>query len=250
MNKIITLAVLLMMIMLAGCATSPRVTKDIMREAPNPAEGEAAVFGKVTLLELVNKVLMPANEEDGDVYLVNADAKRVYTVRCADSGEFGVYLPAGDYKLVKITFSGYKFVMDLSLTVPADQKAVYIGDLVIDATPTGVLPGTDDLAVVSKAKRYFHESVDTRFVYTVKDQQKDFEAKIKKAVPDADIKMAKVILAPRGGLITGYYPNKVYRSKDKFDALVERTEAVEEFVGYVCNYLDYYIQPLFFLSEH
>jgi hypothetical protein len=248
MNKLIVLAVCLIMTALVGCATSPRVTKDIMREAPNPAEGESAVFGKVTLLESVDKILMPTNDTDGDLYFVKADVKRVYKVRCSASGAFGVYLPAGDYKLAKITFSGYKFLLDLALTVPADQKAVYVGELVLDATPTGVLPGTDDLLIVSRAKRS-HGAVDTRFVYTVKDSQKDFEADVKKAVPDTDIKLAKDILAPRGGIATGYYPNKVYRSKDKLDTLIERTDAVVELVGYVCNYLNYYIQPIFFLSE-
>jgi hypothetical protein len=251
MNKLGTLVILLMMITLVGCASSKMAqTKGIMHEAPNPAEGESAVFGKVTLLETVDNIPMPANEADGEVYFVKADEKRVYKVRCLDSGAFGVYLPAGDYRLTEITFSGYKFLPDLALTVPADQKAIYIGDMVLDASPAGVLPGTDDLAVVSSSKRFFKGAVDTRFAYTVKDNQKEFEADIKKAVPDADVKLAKVILAPRGGVIAGYYPDKVYRSKDKLDTLVQRTEAVEEFVGYVCNYLNYYISPLFFLSEY
>lgn len=251
MNKLRLLYALLIMTVLAGCAASSKVeTKGIMHEVPNPAEGESAVFGKVTLLETVNDLLMPANDAAGDVYVVEADVKRMYKIRCSAAGEFGVYLPAGDYKLVRISLPGYNFQTDLSLSVPADQKAVYVGDIVLDGTPTGVLPGTDGLLLVSKAKRFFSDAPDTRFVYSVKDHQKDFEASVRAAIPDADIKLAKSILTPRGGLATGYYPNKVYRSKDKLDTIAERGEETGEFIGYVCSYLDYYLLPFFFQAEH
>ena len=77
------------------------------------------------------------------------------------------------------------------MTVPDDQRAVYTGTIILDGEPDGVIPGTVNSSIVHMTKRLFLGTVDTWFVYQVKDDQKEFEARLKKAAPTAEVKFTE-----------------------------------------------------------
>ena len=214
---------------LMGCATGAKAVK--LEMPPAPAQGEAALFGKVQLLERVNKVYLPVDDHDGALYLHKAGTDKTYRIAVSDSGDFGVYLPSGDYEMLSVSLNGYDFRPGLKLTIPEGQPAAYAGTLVLDGTPTGALPGSE-----------------TSFVFTVRDEYRQFVTAVRKAAPTADVKVARSLLSPAGGVAPGSYPDKVHRAKDVKSNLSARTDAVEEVVGGILIALPYYINPVWLFT--
>jgi hypothetical protein len=116
--------------------------------------------------------------------------------------------------------------------VPAEQKAVYAGTLVLDGEATGVE------AVSGKSN----------FAYSVLDEQKDYEARIRKALPGVDVTFYKSLFTPRGGIVTSHNPSRVHRAKDLENDLRARSDAVEEVAGGVIMSLSYIINPVWLFT--
>ena len=201
-------------------------------EPPSPEEGEAAVLGRIQVIEYINKTPMPAPDSSGYAYLSSAGGDETYEVRCNKSGDFGVYLRPGQYSLVAVHMDGYRFVTDITLSVPEGRKAVYAGTLVLDGTPTGFVPDSDD----------------TKFVYSVKDDFKDFMAEARKTRPGVDELIAKSMFTPSGGIATGSYPNRLHRSKDVKNYLEGRGNALEEVATGVIIVIPYVLDPLWLFA--
>ena len=222
-----------------GCATpaikveaeKPKPTHEFT-PAPEPSANEAAVFGKVTLTETVNKMPMPIEDQAATLYMSVEGKDMTLKISCSDSGEFGVYLPPGSYRIVRVVVGDYNFTTDFALNVPADKKAVYAGTLVLDGEPTGV----DTLTGKSN------------FAYSVLDEQKDYEARIKKALPGVNVAFYKSLLTPRGGLVTSHNPSRVFRAKDVENELGAHTGAVEEVAGGVIMSISYIINPVWLFT--
>jgi len=233
MRRILILA-LFIAIAALGCATpAERVEfKQDKVATPTPAQGDMAVFGKVRLMEKV-LVRMPVEKNDASVYLRNKDTKVTYKISCSNAGEFGVYLPVGSYIVRGVKVGGYTFKPEsLSLDLPLGHVAVYTGAIVFDGTPTGVDPDTGD----------------TRFIYSVKDEYKDFVSGVRKARPDADTLISKMIFKPVGAIALGGYPKNVFRAKDIENDLDARSKAIEEAADGGFISLLYFINPLTLLS--
>ncbi len=236
---------LLAALLFAGCATGAKtVTKNIV---PAP-DGQVAVFGKVELLNTVNGISMPVDNLKSEIYLRNDGAKKTYEISTIDSGDFGVYLPPGIYRAVEIKAHGYKFKPGLKLAVPSDHRAAYTGTIILDGEPDGVIPGTMNNPVVHAAKKFFFGAVDTLFVYQVKDNQDKFEARLKKAAPGAEVRFAKALFTPSGGVAEGYYPNMLSRPKDIVTPLKAGSKMIEDIAGSVVVSLPYYLNPLVFIT--
>jgi hypothetical protein len=231
----------------AGCAGAPHVAAIKDNIPPAPA-GQAAVFGRVVLLNTLNRISMPADDMEGSVYLRDDVAKKTYKICTVASGDFGVYLPPGTYRAVVIKTQGFKFVSDLTVTVPNDVRAVYTGTIILDGEPDGVIPGTVDSSIVHAAKRLFLGTSDTRFVYQVKDDQKEFEARLKKAAPTADVEFTKALFGPSGGVAAGYYPDKLNREQDVAERLKASSSVIEDTVGGTVIALPYFLNPLVFIG--
>jgi len=231
----------------AGCASTPHVAT-LQKDIPPAPEGQAAVFGRVVLLNTINRVSMPADDLDASIYLYDDNAKKTYKICTIASGDFGVYLPPGTYRAVTIKTQGFKFVSDLKVTVPDDQKAVYAGTIILDGEPDGVIPGTVNSSIVHASKRLFLGTADTRFVYQVKDEQKEFEARLKRAAPTADVKFTKALFWPKGGVAAGYYPDKVNREQDLAERLKASSSVIEDTVGGAIIALPYLLNPLDFIG--
>lgn len=182
----------------AGCASTPHVAT-LQKDIPPAPAGQAAVFGRVVLLNTVNRVSMPADNMEASIYLRDDIANKTYKICTVASGDFGIYLPPGTYRAVVIKTQGYKFDTDLNVAVPDGQKAVYTGTIILDGAPDGVIPGTVNSAIVHSTKRLFLGTADTSFVYQVKDDQHEFEARLKKAAPTADVKFTKALFGRRVG---------------------------------------------------
>ncbi|MHB8173219.1 MAG: hypothetical protein ACYDFU_02010, partial [Nitrospirota bacterium] len=97
-------------------------------------------------------------------------------------------------------------------------------------------------------KRIFLGTVDTWFVYQVKDNQAEFEARLKKAAPKAEVKFAKALFTPSGGVAAGYYPDHVQRPKDMVNTLKAGSNMIEDIAGGVIVSLPYYLNPLVFIT--
>jgi hypothetical protein len=238
---------LLAALIFAGCASTPHVATIKNNIPPAPA-GQAAVFGRVVLLNTVNKISMPVDNMDASIYLRDDNAKKTYKICTIASGDFGVYLPPGTYRAVVIKTQGFKFVPDLKVTVPDDQRAVYTGTIILDGEPAGVIPGTVNSAFVHSAKRLFLGTADTRFVYQVKDEQAEFEARLKEAAPTADVEFTKALFGPAGGVAAGYYPDKVNREQDMAERLKASSSVIEDTVGGTIIALPYFLNPLVFIG--
>lgn len=237
---------LLAALIFAGCASTHAVAiKDNIPPAP---EGQAAVFGKVALLNTVNGVSMPVDNLDAAIYLHDDNAKKTYKICTIASGDFGVYLPPGTYRAVTIKTQGFKFNSDLHVTVPVGQRAVYTGTIILDGEPDGVIPGTVNSSIVHMTKRVFLGTADTRFVYQVKDDQTEFEARLKKAAPTADVEFTKALFGPAGGVAAGYYPDKVDRPQEMRDALKASSSVIEDTVDGTIIALPYFLNPLTFIG--
>ena len=231
----------------AGCATTPHLAT-IKKDIPPAPEGQAAVFGRVVLLNTINRISMPVDDMDASIYLHDDNAKKTYKICTIASGDFGVYLPPGTYRAVTIKTQDFKFVSDLKVTVPDGQKAVYTGTIILDGEPDGVIPGTVNSAFVHSAKRFFLGTADTRFVYQVKDDQTEFEARLQKAAPTADVKFTKALFGPAGGVAAGYYPDKVSRMQDMEERLKASSSVIEDTVGGAIIALPYFLNPLVFIG--
>ena len=238
---------LLAALIFAGCATAQHAAT-IKKDIPPAPEGQAAVFGRVVLLNTVNGVSMPADNQDASIYLYDDNAKKTYKICTIASGDFGVYLPPGTYRAVTIKTQGFKFVSDLKVTVSGDQRAVYTGTIILDGEPDGVIPGTVNSSIVHMTKRLFLGTVDTWFVYQVKDDQKEFEARLKKAAPTAEVKFTKALFGPGGGVAAGYYPDEVSRPQEMADALKASSSVIDNVVGGTLIALPYYLNPLTFIG--
>jgi hypothetical protein len=220
-------------LMLAACATTAKRVEVDAEKLPEPKKGEVAVLGSVRLIEFVVKVPLPTDEQDSAMYLRTAGGDKKYKVKCSGAGDFGVYLPVGSYKVYKINVAGYTFAPDsLTLDVPKDNKAAYAGAIVLDGSPTGVDADTDR----------------TIFVYSVKDEYKEFLAAVKDAVTDKDVKVARSLFKAGDSRAVGSYPNKVLRAEDVRDKLEAGSKDVEEAVGGVLISLPYIISPVWILS--
>lgn len=224
---------------LFGCATPAKKVeaekpKPAPAEAavPKPAPDESAVFGKVVLTETINRRTMSAKEQDAVLYLNLEGRNTTIRVSCSDTGEFGVYLPSGSYRLTKVAAGDYNFITDIKLYVPAEQKAVYVGTIVLDGVPNGVEAGTGK----------------STFAYSVKDDQASYEALVRKSLPEVDAAFYKSLLEPRGGIMTGHNPSRVFRAKDMERDLHARTGAVHEVLGGVIISLSYIINPVWIFT--
>jgi hypothetical protein len=233
---------LLAALIFAGCASTHAVA--VKKNMPPAPEGQAAVFGRVVLLNTVNKISMPADDMEGSVYLRDDEAKKTYEICTAASGDFGVYLPPGTYRAVRIKTQGYKFDTDLDVTVPDGQRAVYTGTIVLDGEPDGVIPGTVSGSIAHSAKKFFLGTADTRFIYQVKDDQAEFEAKLKRAAPSAEVKFTKALFEPAGGVAAGYYPDKLNPAKDFEETVKAGDKALETLAGSGIITLPYLLNPL------
>ena len=85
----------------AGCASTPHLAT-IQKDIPPAPEGQAAVFGRVVLLNTINRISMPVDDLDASIYLYDDNAKKTYKICTIASGDFGVYLPPGTYRAVTI----------------------------------------------------------------------------------------------------------------------------------------------------
>jgi hypothetical protein len=205
------IAVLAAAVFLAACATKTgKAVKDTMAE---PAKGEVAVFGKVSLQEEIG-IRMPTGGQDATLYLKDTANPVTIKVNCEDTGDFAVYIKPGVYELGRVDVSGYEFEPDIRLTVPDINKPVYVGHIDLDGMPTGVETGTG-------------KSV---FVYTVKDESKDFSRELDNKSPGSGRLLVKSIFKPGKSLATGEYPAKVMRTGDIQNDLNARTKVVEEVV--------------------
>jgi len=239
MKKFMFTVLALYVLAFLGCATSakkaeaekPQPTHEYTA-VPEPKPNEVAVFGKVTLTETVNDRTMPAEYQDATLYMSEEGKSITMKIPCSDAGEFGVYLPAGSYRVTMVTAGDFNFITDFVLNVPADQKAVYAGTLILDGYPTGV----DE------------ETGNSLFAFSVRDEQKDYEARIRKALPGVDVAFYKSLFSPRGGIMTGQYPERVHRAKDVEMDLRARTEVIEEVTGGVIMSLSYIINPVWIFS--
>ncbi len=236
---------LLAILLFAGCASSAKTVKSDILPAP---DGQVAVFGRVMLVSTINGVSMPADNLDSEIYLRSDSANKTYEISTIDSGDFGVYLPPGAYRAVEIKTQDYKFLTDLKLTVPADHRAAYTGTIMLDGEPDGVIPGTMNGAVVHAAKKLLFGTVDTWFVYQVKDNQDEFESRLKKAAPRAEVRFAKALFTPSGGVAAGYYPDMVSSPKDMVNSLKAGSDMIEDIAGGVIVSLPYYLNPLVFIT--
>lgn len=224
---------LAMSLMLAACATTAKRVEVDAEKLPEPKKGEVAVLGSVRLIEFIVKVPLPTDEQDSAMYLKTVGGDKKYKVKCSGAGNFGVYLPVGSYKVYKINVAGYTFAPDsLTLEVPKDNKASYAGAIVLDGTPTGVDSDTDR----------------TIFVYSVKDEYKEFLAAVKDAVTDKDVKVARSLFKAADSRAVGSYPNKVLRAEDVRDKLEAGSKDVEEAVGGMFISLPYIISPVWIFS--
>ena len=221
---------LIVVLAAAGCATAAKPVKATRSEkVPAQQPGESAVFGKISLIREVDGIYLPDNEiSGGAIYLKQEGADKVYRIKCSSTGEFGVYLPGATYQVFRVEANDYDFRTEMSLAVPSDQKAVYTGDIVLDGSPTGIAPG----------------GKGTLFAYTVKDEQKDYEASIRKQVPDADVKFYKALFAPAGGMMAGPYPRTVFNSKTVERDFKAGSDALEEVAYGTFTALTYMINPL------
>lgn len=213
----------------AGCATAAKPVKQSRNEkVPAQKPGESAVFGRVSLIREVDGIYLPDNEINGAVYLKQEGADKLFRITCSRAGEFGVYLPGATYQVIRVEANGYDVRAEMSLTVPPDQKAVYAGSIILDGTPSGIAPG----------------GKGTLFAYTVKDEQKDYEASIRKQAPDADVKFYKSLFAPAGGEMAGPYPRTVFNSKTIERDFKAGSDAIEEVAYGSFVALTYMINPL------
>ena len=218
----------------AGNGTAQATQAAPPAEPPKPEEGEAAVMGRVLVTENINRLTMPVPDTSGYIYIRDTASDRTYEVRCSAAGDFGAYLPPGRYSLAEVEMDGYYFATDITITVPSGRKAVYAGTLKFDGTPSGVVPG----------------SGDTKFVYTVVDEFKDFVAEAKKTRPDVEELIAKSMFTPKGGLATGSYPDRVNRAKDVQRYLQGRGDALEEVATGVVYVIPYILNPLWVFGVH
>jgi len=224
---------------LTGCAAAPRdlissAGKDISK-VPRPNAGESAVFGKVVLLENFLNRYLPAKDQAASIYINPTDKPGELTkISCSDKGEFGIYLAGGFYRVTKVAVGGFVFETDLTLIVPADQPAVYVGTLVFDGTPDGVEQGTGK----------------SKFAFVVRDDQKDLESSVRKELPGVDAKFYRSIMKPADGMITGKYPSKVFRVSDVQRDLEARKATVEVVVGGVVTVIPYIINPVWIFTVH
>lgn len=236
---------MLCILLFAGCSVTRAAT--IKKDIPPAPEGQAAVFGRVVLVNTVNGFSMPEPNLAASVYLHDDETKKTYKISTIDTGDFGVYLPPGTYKAMQIKTQGFKFVTDLTLTVPRDTKAVYTGTIILDGEPSGVIPGTMDGTLMHVVKRLVLGTPDTMFAYQVKDDQKEFETKLKKAAPKAEVKFTKAIFEPAGGVAAGYYPDKRMAQNFETDLAISG-QVAENIAGGVLITLPYYLNPLFFVG--
>lgn len=200
--------------------------------APEPNPNEVAVFGKVTLTETVIERALPVKDQDAVLYMSVEGKNMTLKISCSDAGEFGVYLPPGSYRVVKIVAGDFKFTSDFELNVPADKKAVYAGTLVLDGEVAGVDTATGK----------------SKFAYSVLDEQKEYEARIRKALPGVDVAFYKSLFTPRGGIMTSHNPSRVHRAKDVENDLRARTDAVEEVAGGVVKSISYIVNPVWLFT--
>ena len=239
MKKFMFTVLALYVLAFLGCATpvkkveaeKPKPTHE-ETAIPQPKPNEAAVFGKVTLTETINDRAMPAKDQDATLYMSEEGKNITMKIYCSDAGEFGVYLPTGSYRVTKIAAGSFSFTTDFVLDVPADQKAVYAGTLVLDGYPNGIDTDTGE----------------STFAYSVKDEQRDYEARIRKALPEVDVAFYKSLFTPRGGIMAGQNPSRVHRAKDVEMDLRARTDAVDEVAGGVIMTLSYILNPVWLFT--
>ena len=229
MKRFSLFLLLIVVLAAAGCATAAKPVKHTrVEKVPAQKPGESAVFGRVSLIRKVDAVYLPDNEISGAIYLKQEGTDKLYKISCSRTGEFGVYLPGATYQVVQIEANDYDMRTEMSLTVPPDQKAVYTGSIILDGTPSGIAPG----------------GKGTLFAYTVKDEQKAYEASIRKQVPDADVKFYKSLFTPAGGEMAGPYPRTVFNSKTIERDFKAGSDAIEEVAYGTFVALTYMINPL------
>ncbi|MBI5694522.1 MAG: hypothetical protein HZC51_02125 [Nitrospirae bacterium] len=225
---ILTAALLLA---LTGCATTATRVSTELDKLPEHADGEVAVFGKIRLIEFVARAPMPSPEQDASVYIIKTDTGNTYKLRCLDTGEFGAYLPAGEYHVARVAVSGYTLAPEeLTLFVPDGHDASYAGSVVLDGTPSGVTNG--DM---------------TRFVLTVKDEYRDFASGLRRSNV-SEARVVKSLFRPGSAFANGDYPTKVMRAKDVENDLRARAGAVEEVVKGVFIAIPYVLNPVWILT--
>jgi len=234
MRMIRNVFALMLALSLAACATTARqANNEASAKVPEPAKGEVAVVGKVRLIEFVAKVPLPAEEQDGTIYLKSDSEDKTYKVRCSDTGDFGVYLPSGTYKVSLVKVAGYKFAPDsLTLAVPKEYKVSYSGTLVMDGSPSGVVAGTGK----------------TVFVYSVKDEYPEFASAFKEKAATYEGQIVKSLFHAGDSRATGSYPSKVMRPKDISSGMAARSDEAEKLVGGVIVSLPYVINPIWIFT--
>lgn len=199
-------------VMLCACATkSGKVVKDMTVQ---PASGEVAVFGKVSLIEEID-IRMPTGKQNATVYMKDIYKPVTIRVSCDETGAFSVYLPPGSYSVSLIRVGGYTFEPDLRLGVPAINQPIYAGLIELDGNPTGVETGTG-------------KSI---FVYSVMDESREFAKELERKAPGSAKMLVKSLFKPGRSIATGDYPTKVRRTQDIENELAARTTVLEEIIS-------------------
>jgi len=236
---VITAIVIVMAAALAACATSPKTAEVSMprAEVPERAEGEAAVFGKVRVVENILGVHEVENQ-DSAMYLEDTASGKSYKIRCDDDGGFGVYLPPGAYRVKLVNADEYRFIPFAGFTVPQDADALYVGTIEFDGTPTGIYKGEYD---------WF---ADTKFIYSIKDESDEFMADLRRFSDKADERVTVKLMTTEGAVAIGNYEDKVMRSDDVIRNMESRRDAVEHVVGGAVLSLPYIINPVWLFTLH
>jgi len=231
MKIAVYITALALLISSLGCATA---TKKVAIAAPKPAEGEVAVFGKISIKERIGFTFMPMDSLKGSLYLSLEGSDKTYKINAAKTGEFGVYLPYGNYTVTEIDTNGYTFYPNvITLYLPKNTTAIYAGTVSLDGTPSGVVRGMGR----------------SRFAYSIKDEYGRFEERINKASKDGAALFTKSLFAANGSVAEGSYPDKVFRTEDIERELYYRGKAVEDFAQGTLIVLTYMLNPAWILVQ-
>jgi len=252
MSRHTTFLILIAFFVLTGCATqakdAPNPSVSINEESSGgqpsqaekaeiegrnhkPAKDEVAVFGRISLVEKVNGLPMPVLKQDGYLYLKKGGLDKNIKITCLKSGRFGVYLPAGSYRVRMVKVNGFTFFPDIAFDVPASEAAVYTGTIMLDGAPSGVESGTGK----------------SLFIYTIQDEYAGFMTEVRRSSPGQDIRIARAIFRPEGTVATGSYPAKVARAKDLERGFSARTKEAEEAIEGSLIVLTYFINPIWII---
>jgi len=253
-------AALVMAALLIGCA-APVKPKPREINSPVRGEGQAAVFGRAYVVEDILG-FHPIESQTATVYIRDESDGTVFKFDTNDNGDFGLYLNPGRYRLLMAQYPEYRFIPNVWFTVPKDTDLLYIGAIVFDDTPTGivreselgewlVMAGARE-GKVSQADLDYQvdrkDLADTKFIYSVKDESKDFLFTVRTTSPGLEKSVKVKLMESEGAVAIGKYDDKVLRAKDITAKLEAESNAFEEIFGGIITVLPYAANPIWLLS--